>query len=50
MNHYGQMDPESSWPTGGERLFTNHITDAEVDAAEREIDAMNRRFRERYPR
>jgi hypothetical protein len=46
---YGQMDPEGSWPTGGERLFADHVTDEQVDAAAAEVDAMNRRFRERYP-
>lgn len=45
---YGQMDPEGSWPTGGERLFNDYITDEEVDRAEREINEANRRYRERY--
>lgn len=45
----GQMDPDGSCPTGGERLFADYVTDEQVDAAAAEVDAMNRRFRERYP-
>jgi hypothetical protein len=36
--------------SGGERLFADHVTDEQVDAAAAEVDAMNRRFRERYPK
>ena len=45
---YGQMDPEGSWPTSGERTFANHVTDAEVDAAQRWLDDVNQRVREMH--